>query len=363
MRGIVSLAAALALPSAFPYRDLIVLTAFSVVLGTLVIQGLTLKPLLRALDLHDDDPVGRELRAARERALMRDWRASRTINRRWRTPSGRSSRQSGTMNNGGADADKATHSLTAKSIGKRWRRRGKRFSPCVPTTKLATTRFIRSKRNWTGSKWQGGAQAEKADASGRPFAFLSVRHKMRARERSPHARGVLKMASVTNYHNDLFISYSHIDNEPFGPQGGWVDIFHAALQNFVNVRVGRRVAVWRDARLSGAEIFSDQIEQELRNSAVLGVHHFAGISAVALVQSGACAFQPNRGRGWPASDWQSSTRREGPAAAGRPRAAAAVTRRRAGDELLPGRRRLRPGARFVARSAAGRAAGIPGESR
>jgi monovalent cation/hydrogen antiporter len=69
MRGIVSLAAALALPSAFPYRDLIVLTAFCVVLGTLVIQGLTLKPLLRALDLHDDDPVGRELRAARERAL------------------------------------------------------------------------------------------------------------------------------------------------------------------------------------------------------------------------------------------------------------------------------------------------------
>ena len=61
MRGIVSLAAALALPPAFPYRDLIVLTAFSVVLGTLVIQGLTLKPLLRALDLHDDDPVGREL--------------------------------------------------------------------------------------------------------------------------------------------------------------------------------------------------------------------------------------------------------------------------------------------------------------
>jgi Na+/H+ antiporter len=69
MRGIVSLAAAMALPSAFPYRDLIVLTAFSVVLGTLVIQGLTLKPLLHALDLHDDDPVGRELKAARERAL------------------------------------------------------------------------------------------------------------------------------------------------------------------------------------------------------------------------------------------------------------------------------------------------------
>jgi monovalent cation/hydrogen antiporter len=69
MRGIVSLAAALALPEAFPFRNLIVLTAFAVVLGTLVIQGLTLKPLLRALDLNDDDPVGREVSAARERAL------------------------------------------------------------------------------------------------------------------------------------------------------------------------------------------------------------------------------------------------------------------------------------------------------
>jgi monovalent cation/hydrogen antiporter len=69
MRGIVSLAAALALPHDFPHRDLIVLTAFCVVLGTLAIQGLTLKPLLRFLSLQDDDPVRRELAAARERAM------------------------------------------------------------------------------------------------------------------------------------------------------------------------------------------------------------------------------------------------------------------------------------------------------
>ena len=74
MRGIVTLAAALALPdradgTEFPFRDLIVLTAFAVVLGTLVVQGLTLKPLIRALDLEDDDPVGREVEAARQRAL------------------------------------------------------------------------------------------------------------------------------------------------------------------------------------------------------------------------------------------------------------------------------------------------------
>jgi CPA1 family monovalent cation:H+ antiporter len=75
MRGIVTLAAALALPvqagsAPFPFRDLIVFTAFSVVLGTLVIQGLTLRPVLQALDLHDDDPVGKEVELARERALQ-----------------------------------------------------------------------------------------------------------------------------------------------------------------------------------------------------------------------------------------------------------------------------------------------------
>ena len=64
-----AVAAALALPAAFPFRDLIVLTAFSVVLGTLTLQGLTLKPLLRALNLRDDDPVGHEVGAARETAL------------------------------------------------------------------------------------------------------------------------------------------------------------------------------------------------------------------------------------------------------------------------------------------------------
>jgi CPA1 family monovalent cation:H+ antiporter len=70
MRGIVTLAAALALPHNFPYRDLIVLTAFSVVLGTLAIMGLTLGPLLRFLALGDDDPVGQEVAMARDRALQ-----------------------------------------------------------------------------------------------------------------------------------------------------------------------------------------------------------------------------------------------------------------------------------------------------
>jgi Na+/H+ antiporter len=65
MRGIVTLAAAFALPESFPYRDLILLTACSVVLGSLVIQGLTLRPLIVALKLKQDDPVAVEVARAR----------------------------------------------------------------------------------------------------------------------------------------------------------------------------------------------------------------------------------------------------------------------------------------------------------
>ena len=69
MRGTVTLAAALALPAGFPHRDLILVTAFGVVLGTLVLQGLTLRPLMLRLRLEDDDTVEREVRLARIEGL------------------------------------------------------------------------------------------------------------------------------------------------------------------------------------------------------------------------------------------------------------------------------------------------------
>src|SRR5262249_38065572 len=57
MRGVVSLAAALSLPTAlktgapFPARNLIIFLTFSGILVTLVLQGLTLPPLIRILGL------------------------------------------------------------------------------------------------------------------------------------------------------------------------------------------------------------------------------------------------------------------------------------------------------------------------
>lgn len=55
MRGVVSLAAAIALAPDFPERDLILFLTFVVVIGTLLIQGLTLPALIRRLGV-----VGRE---------------------------------------------------------------------------------------------------------------------------------------------------------------------------------------------------------------------------------------------------------------------------------------------------------------
>jgi CPA1 family monovalent cation:H+ antiporter len=53
MRGVVSLAAALALPTQFPERDLIVFLAFCAILATLVVQGTTLGWLIRRMGVEE----------------------------------------------------------------------------------------------------------------------------------------------------------------------------------------------------------------------------------------------------------------------------------------------------------------------
>ena len=65
MRGMVTLAAALALPAAFPHRSLVLLTALGVVLGTLVLQGLMLEPLIRLLRFPVDHTFDEKLLRAR----------------------------------------------------------------------------------------------------------------------------------------------------------------------------------------------------------------------------------------------------------------------------------------------------------
>ena len=91
MRGAVSLAAALALPltidggAPFPDRDLIIFLAFSVILATLLLQGLTLPPLIKLLGVDDaDEQLEREEVEARLRAAEAALRGSTS----WRTRTG-----------------------------------------------------------------------------------------------------------------------------------------------------------------------------------------------------------------------------------------------------------------------------------
>lgn len=74
MRGIVTLAAALAFPlvtasgPSFPFRSESILISFAVILATLVVQGLSLPPLIRTPSLVENEGLEQEERLAREHA-------------------------------------------------------------------------------------------------------------------------------------------------------------------------------------------------------------------------------------------------------------------------------------------------------
>jgi Na+/H+ antiporter len=69
MRGLVTLATALALPQQFPGRDVIVLSAFMVVLGTLILQGFTIRPLIALLRIAPDSSLDEEVSSTRKAML------------------------------------------------------------------------------------------------------------------------------------------------------------------------------------------------------------------------------------------------------------------------------------------------------
>lgn len=122
MRGVISLAAALALPlqtasgADFAGRDLIIFLTYGVILATLVVQGLSLPVLIRALGLEDDhigdkeEVEGRILvaEAALERLedlVEEDWVRDDTAERMRAFYNYRRNRFAARSNGGGADGD------------------------------------------------------------------------------------------------------------------------------------------------------------------------------------------------------------------------------------------------------------------
>src|ERR1043165_1869950 len=72
------------------------------------------------------------------------------------------------------------------------------------------------------------------------------------------------------FEKDLFISYAHIDNEPLTPeQQGWITRFHASLEALLSMRMGGKARIWRDNKLQGNDVFSEEIVDQFSQTAVL----------------------------------------------------------------------------------------------
>jgi hypothetical protein len=71
------------------------------------------------------------------------------------------------------------------------------------------------------------------------------------------------MPYVPGFTNDIFISFSHADN-----WDGWVERFQEHLSHRL-VQLGAHVTIWRDSKLRGTDVFSDEIFTQLQRSALL----------------------------------------------------------------------------------------------
>jgi hypothetical protein len=78
------------------------------------------------------------------------------------------------------------------------------------------------------------------------------------------------MSAVQGFEYDIFISYSHIDDEPtIEGKPGWVDFFEDLLRKRLRVKLGGEVNIFRDTQLSKFGTFSDQLNKAISTSAVL----------------------------------------------------------------------------------------------
>jgi hypothetical protein len=72
------------------------------------------------------------------------------------------------------------------------------------------------------------------------------------------------------FETDLFISYTHIDNQPLiKGQEGWVDRFQFSLASLLERWMGEKAHIWKDERLSGDDNFAKEILSQFPKTAVM----------------------------------------------------------------------------------------------
>ena len=79
-----------------------------------------------------------------------------------------------------------------------------------------------------------------------------------------------KASFLSRFANDIFISYTHIDNKSFGEeQKRWVNDLHELLGVRVEQWLGHGVQVWIDPKLQGNDEFADALRETLARVGVL----------------------------------------------------------------------------------------------
>ncbi len=74
----------------------------------------------------------------------------------------------------------------------------------------------------------------------------------------------------TDHGTPVFISYTHIDNQPFGPeQQRWITYLHEQLTSRLQQVSGEQVTIWRDDKLQGNDVFAETLVERLSKVAVL----------------------------------------------------------------------------------------------
>ncbi len=82
------------------------------------------------------------------------------------------------------------------------------------------------------------------------------------------------MAYTDGYDYDIFISYSHDDDDEPSGKNGWVTEFHAYLNNWLVKKRGlKKLKIWIDEDLKGNIVFDQAIEDRIGRSALFFVIH------------------------------------------------------------------------------------------
>jgi hypothetical protein len=77
-------------------------------------------------------------------------------------------------------------------------------------------------------------------------------------------------SSTDAYEDAVFISYTHVDNLPFGPEHlCWISHLHEQLTCRVEQLYSEHATVWRDEKLHGNDVFEESLVDRLATVAVL----------------------------------------------------------------------------------------------